>query len=173
MSKQIIKTESLCLSIDYLREELALSYIVEPNRAIFEIKPRKNKWQVFISYSSVNKKFANEVRKKIENNGIKVWMDEKLLGGDNWRKEIETALKASDIVLILLDKNSVQSHYITYEWAFALGHKGEKMIIPLVREDCEMHKRIDSNGVLQHIDFRKRCKWKDLITTIKLKLDQS
>ena len=167
---EIIKTDSLSLSIDYLREELACSYTVEPNRAIIEIRPRNTKGQVFISYSSANIIFANIVRTKLKRNGINVWMDKKLLGGDNWRKEIEIALKESDIVLILLDTESVQSYYVTYEWAFALGHKKEEMVIPLVIEDCKMHQRIDWNGTQQHIDFRNRKNWKKLIGTIKSKL---
>ena len=134
------------------------------------LKITEIKNQVFISYSAHNKTFADEVYEKLKSAGIKVWMDtEKIRGGDNWRKEIEDALVESDIILVLLDKKSVKSHYVTYEWAFALGNKREEMVIPLIIENCKMHKRIDDIRK-HHIDFSKGKNWIKLIDDIKSKL---
>ena len=154
-----------------VNENFVESIKITPEHAFFEMKKINNSKQVFISYSSNSKKFADEVKEQLGNADITVWMDIKILGGDDWRAEIEEALKKSDIVLVLLDKNSVKSHYVTYEWAFALGEKGKDSVIPLVIEDCDIHQRIDKNA-LQHIDFRDDRNWEKLVEAIKSKLSK-
>jgi len=164
-----IETRTKALHLGYYNEYLEKG----KERLVIEIKPRMR--QVFISYSSYNKKFADEVKEQLyeplKKSDITIWMDAKILGGDDWRTEIEEALKDSDIVLVLFDKNSVKSHYVTYEWAFALGEKGKDSVIPLVVEDCDIHQRIDKNA-LQRIDFRNDKNWEELVETIKSKLSK-
>lgn len=165
-----IKTDKETYSYKTVDKDYKYRIEITHEHTLLEIK--KNKNQVFICYSSYNQVFANEVYEKLKNEGINVWMDiDKIKGGDNWRNEIETALIESDIVLILLDKKSVKSHYVTYEWAFALGNKKEDMVIPLILEDCKMHKRIDRSGMPHHIDFSKDKNWTKLIENIKSKLN--
>jgi CheY-like chemotaxis protein len=119
--------------------------------------------KVFISYSSTNEDFADLVKEKLEKSGVDVWKaSDKLLPGLEWRREIDTAIINSDIVLVIYDNESSISPYVTYEWAFALGNG--KVICPLLVEECKMHPRI---GVLQYIDFKDgKRPWSTLINTI-------
>jgi CheY-like chemotaxis protein len=120
--------------------------------------------KVFISYSSSSEDFAELVKMKLENANIEVWKDTNQIEvGKEWRNEIDLGLLNADLILILLDKISAISSYVTYEWAFALGNN--KTIIPVLIENCEIHARIN---VLQYIDFKNgKRPWDKLIELIK------
>ena len=122
--------------------------------------------KVFISYSSANEDFAELVKMKLEEVGFSIWKDtNQLMAGDEWRNVIDTALLDANVILVLLDENSANSPYVTYEWAFALG--SGKIIIPLLVEDCKIHPRI---SVFQYLDFKNQKRpWDKLIDLIKSK----
>lgn len=120
--------------------------------------------KVFISYSSLDGDFAELMKLKLEAVGIDVWRDvNEILPGEEWRNEIDYGLLNCDSVVVLLNENSCNSPYVTYEWAFALGNG--KNIIPVLLEDCELHPRIK---VLQYLDFTNRKRpWDKLERRIK------
>jgi hypothetical protein len=101
---------------------------------------------------------------KLEKENIQVWKDTNLIDpGTEWRHEIDQGLLDCDIVIVLLNQLSINSPYVTYEWAFALGNG--KTIIPMLTEDCKIHPRIE---VLQYLDFRGSNRpWDKLIEEIK------
>jgi len=110
----------------------------------------KNQPKVFISYSSADGDFAELMKMKLEQSNIIVWRDlYEISAGEDWRNEIDYGLLNSDTILVVLNKNSSKSSYVTYEWSFALGNG--KNIIPILVEECEIHPRIK---VLQHFDFK-------------------
>ncbi|MBK8814148.1 MAG: toll/interleukin-1 receptor domain-containing protein [Methylococcaceae bacterium] len=110
--------------------------------------------RAFMSYSSKDETFADLVRLKLESAGIQVWIDNsELHAGEEWRNAIDDGISSSNVLLVILTQQSCLSSYVTYEWAYALG-KGIK-IIPLLRENCDMHPRL---AVLQYLDFRDQRK---------------
>lgn len=119
---------------------------------------------VFLSYNSKNEDFAELVKLKLEKEKIQVWKDtNQIYAGTEWRNEIDHGLLNSEIIIVLLNKISTQSPYVTYEWAFALGNG--KTIIPVLIEDCEVHPRIE---ILQYFDFKDgKRPWDKLIERIK------
>ena len=118
--------------------------------------------KIFICYSN-DKKFARNIQKKLSENNIDTWYDVCIPKDDiDYHKIIEDEIYKSDILLLVADEHSTKSHYVTYEWAFALGKA--KSIILLYKEECEIHKRLSTYNF---IDFRNRCKWKELINAIK------
>ncbi len=127
----------------------------------------KNQPKVFISYSSVDGDFAELMKMKLEQSDIIVWRDvHEISAGEEWRNEIDYGLLNSDTIIVVLNKNSSKSSYVTYEWAFALGNG--KNIIPILIEECEIHPRIK---VLQYFDFKNQNRpWDKLTDRIK-KLD--
>lgn len=124
----------------------------------------KNSPKVFISYSSLDRDFAELMKMKLENSEISVWKDVyEISPGEEWRNEIDYGLLNSDTIIIIFNQNSSKSSYVTYEWAFGLGNG--KNIIPVLTQDCEIHPRIK---VLQFLDFRDQSRpWDKLISTIK------
>lgn len=106
--------------------------------------------QIFLSYASIDSDDAELVKVKLEEFDIEVWKDSDggIKVGDNWRAQIESGIKSSDAVLILLTPDSSDSAYVTFEWAYALGMG--KPLIPLLWKECEKHPRLEA---FQHLDF--------------------
>jgi CheY-like chemotaxis protein len=108
--------------------------------------------QAFMSYASEDATFADLAMMKLKEANIQVWVDHgELHAGDEWRNAIDEGISSSNVLLVMLTPQSCKSPYVTYEWAFALG-KGIK-VIPLLREDCNIHPRL---AVLQYLDFRNQ-----------------
>ena len=122
-----------------------------------------DKPKIFISYSSADSDFAELMKMKLEGSDIIVWRDiHEIAAGEEWRNEIDFGLLSSDILIVLLTKNSAKSSYVTYEWAWAMGNG--KNIIPILIEPCEIHPRIK---VLQYLDFQDRKRpWNTLIERV-------
>ena len=71
---------------------------------------------VFISYSSQNKEFADEVCENLENNGIGCWIAPRnIKPGTNYADEIMKGLNAAKIVLLVFSKEAHDSKYVTGE----------------------------------------------------------
>jgi len=123
-----------------------------------------NQPKIFISYSSSDSDFAELMKMKLEQSNINVWRDvHEISAGEEWRNEIDYGLLNSDTIVVLLNKNSAKSSYVTYEWSFALGNG--KNIIPILLEECEIHPRMK---VLQYFDFKNQKRpWDKLIGRIQ------
>jgi hypothetical protein len=118
---------------------------------------------VFLSYSAEKRDSAGLVKSELEKSGISVKIDtDDIRAGKEWRHEIDTLILDADAFVVVLDKCSVNSPYVTYEWAFALGNR--KPIIPLLFEVCEMHSRME---VMQYLDFTGKYRpWDKLSSSI-------
>ena len=106
--------------------------------------------RVFISYSIEEGKKVNAAadltRTKLKAAGIDVWLDKySIRAGYDWRNEIDEGIMNRDVLIVLLDKISAKSAYVTYEWAFALGNR--KHVIALKIEDCDIHSRLNLETV--------------------------
>lgn len=114
---------------------------------------------VFISYSHDDLDFAQNVKHELERRRISVWIDELTPAGDDWRQDIEDALKNAFAIVLILTPEAVNSRYVTYEWAFAFG--AGIPVVPLLRKKTEMHPRLER---LQHLDFTTSANrpWDDL-----------
>ncbi|MCK6579887.1 MAG: TIR domain-containing protein [Anaerolineae bacterium] len=114
---------------------------------------------VFISYAHDDLDFAQNAKHELERRRIPVWIDELTPAGDDWRQDIEEALRRAYAVVLILTPDAMDSQYVTYEWAFALG--AEITVVPLLRKKTVVHPRIDR---LQHLDFTstKNRPWDEL-----------
>lgn len=109
---------------------------------------------IFISYTHKDMAFVDELAVRIEAEAYKVWRDNILRPGSDWRQEIDRAIRDSFVLIVVVSPESKASEYVTYEWAFALGLGIH--VIPLIVHDTPLHPRMD---VLQHIKF---CETEDL-----------
>jgi TIR domain-containing protein len=104
---------------------------------------------VFLSYSQKDHFFAELADIKLSEAGIKLWRDRgQLRPGSDWRLGIEAGIAESVAVLVALSTNSVETSYVTFEWAYAFG-KG-KAVIPLKLNECTIHPKL---AAIQHLDF--------------------
>lgn len=123
---------------------------------------------IFISYSHNDFEFAENLELRLQKEGFETWMDEeRLTAGEDWREEIDIAIKDSFALLLVLTPKALESRYVTYEWSFAWGNG--KKVIPLLLnqvDDDKLHPRLDRR---QHLDFttRKGRPWSKLFQRLK------
>jgi len=92
--------------------------------------------QVFISYSRKDLVFVERLAKDLQSAGLEVWYDlSGLDGGARWGREIQNAIKESEIFVVVLSPNSIDSEWVEKEFMYANSLK--KKIIPLLYQPCE------------------------------------
>ncbi len=93
--------------------------------------------QVFISYSRKDLAFVERLAKDLKATGLEVWYDlSGLDGGARWGRDIQTAIEASQVFVVVLSPNSVDSEWVEKEFMFANSLK--KRIIPLLYQPCKV-----------------------------------
>jgi hypothetical protein len=72
---------------------------------------------VFISYKREDQAQAQRLALRLQQQGLKVWIDSDLPGGEAWRDNIEQALQAAGCVVVLWSHTSVgpQGHFVKSE----------------------------------------------------------
>lgn len=105
---------------------------------------------VFISYKHEDRIFASQLIQRIQAAGFRIWIDEdQLRAGENWREAINTAIRQSFALILVITPEARLSEYVTYEWAFAQG-AGVKVIPIMLRSTPFLHPQLE---MLQYLDF--------------------
>lgn len=120
---------------------------------------------IFISYHHGDGDFAEILINRIEKAGFETWVDnDRLHAGEDWRTEIDQAIKAALALIVIMSPEARSSEYVTYEWAFAWG-AGVK-VIPILYKDTKLHPRLEA---LQYLNFTSRTArpWDALIEVVK------
>lgn len=81
---------------------------------------------VFISHARNDDLVAGEVAKALSKHGLKVWGDDSIGPGSDWRKETKNALDNSDYIISLLTSNAFSSSFVRNELNHALFHSRYK-----------------------------------------------
>lgn len=97
---------------------------------------------VFISYSTKDRKFVNELSAELIKNRINVWLDKwEMQPGDSLIDKIQDGLTDSSFLLVVLSENSVQSEWCKKELNSGLMREikeKEVVVIPILLDDCEI-----------------------------------
>ncbi len=89
--------------------------------------------EVFISYSSKNAEYANAVHEKLENEGIKCWIDvDNIRTSENFAQEIIDGLNKAKVVVLIYSKDADDSKYVYREIETAFD---KRHIVPLKIDD--------------------------------------
>lgn len=108
--------------------------------------------KAFISHSSKDNQFALKIAELLAELGVDVWIDlANIRGGTNWGEEIQQALDDSDVMLLILSPDSMQSQNVRDEWQYYKGHG--KRIIPLLYRVTKVPFQLYG---LQYVDFISR-----------------
>lgn len=124
---------------------------------------------IFISYSSKDKKLAEDLHNLILSKGLTSFMAEiSIKAGNDWEEEILKELKETEYVIFLASKNSIKSVAVQQELGAALMEK--KNIIPLLI-DIKPEDLPESIKKYQAIDLNtENEKINGIILDIKLKI---
>lgn len=109
--------------------------------------------QVFISYVDDNKDFVKDLVDALEQADFPNWYDSVALRtSNNWQEVIDTALRNSFAIIIVLSPTASASVVVQYEWAFARGRNIK--IIPVLYKPTEIAPEFDLQE--NYIDLTNR-----------------
>jgi len=117
---------------------------------------------VFVAYKHEEKAFVDMLIRQVQMAGFQVWVDaEQLRAGENWREEINFAIKDAFALVVVITPDAKLSEYVTYEWAFAQG-AGVKVIPIMLHQTFKLHPQME---LLQYLDFTDQARppWDKLI----------
>lgn len=97
---------------------------------------------IFIAYSPKDMKPMILLRDVLLQAGFKPWIDPAPQPGMDWRFDIDDAIRAADLMLLVITPASADSIYVTYEWALALGMNIP--VIPIIFRPTKLHPRLSS-----------------------------
>lgn len=127
---------------------------------------------IFISHSSVDKKYARKLFNELNRVGVKVWLDEREIKvGEDIISNIERGLRESDYLAIILTSNSISSRWVKEELnSFRMRQikEGITKVLPLLFEECELPPLLISK---KWADFRYNFDdgFRDLLYTLGIK----
>lgn len=90
---------------------------------------------IFLSYSHTDRKIADRFIKIASARGLRVWYDQLILGGQDWRGTIVDALNNSTMMLIFFSDETNRSTQLIKE--LAIADKLGKPVVPVLLENIE------------------------------------
>jgi hypothetical protein len=110
--------------------------------------------QVFISHASADQPLAEHLASELQKSGINVWdAYRSLFPGDNWALETGKALAASDVMVVLLTRNSHESQTIKQDVQYALtsgNYRGR--VLPVLVDFVTFQAGKDVPWILLHLE---------------------
>jgi hypothetical protein len=103
-----------------------------PRRTPFDefraVQAKAKALQVFLCHSRPDKAAVRELDGRLKSDGYKAWLDAvSLVPGQDWELEIKNAVRASDIVLVCLSRQSLtRAGFMQKEIKFALDVADEQ-----------------------------------------------
>lgn len=108
--------------------------------------------KTFLSYSRTNKEFAIKLARELKAEGFDIWLDQlDIPAGSRWDREVEMALRESEIFMIILTPSSVDSENVLDEIGYAIDNK--KRFLPVLLEKCDVPLRLRR---FQYVDFTNK-----------------
>jgi hypothetical protein len=95
---------------------------------------------VYLSYSSKDKRHAKELAKELQALGVSAWLDSKdLAPGSDFKRAISSAISDARLVAFLVEPGDSREK-VQWEYMEALGHSwsdNEKILVPILIGNAE------------------------------------
>ena len=114
--------------------------------------------KLFVSYSHANKKIVYSITDKLENYGINLWIDRKSIEfGDNITRSICSGINESDLAILFLSKEIIDSNLSQFELENIISNMIKKsmgwFIVKL--DDVNVEEIMPSLGNYLYYDFNE------------------
>jgi nucleotide-binding universal stress UspA family protein len=116
---------------------------------------------VFLSYATEDRDAVQSLYQKLQNDGMRPWMDEEdLLPGQPWKETIAKVVRDSDVVLACLSPHAVSTAgQVQRQMKLALDVADEQpegtiFLIPVLLEPCEVPDRLSHLTTVNLFDAR-------------------
>ncbi|HMU95099.1 MAG TPA: toll/interleukin-1 receptor domain-containing protein [Anaerolineales bacterium] len=87
---------------------------------------------IFMSYSRRETGFVDDLTYRLEKAGFNVWLDfRRLIPGTPWAGQIDKGLRESDVVLLVVSKDSIASQFVELEWRHVLEYEHKRIILAI------------------------------------------
>ncbi|MBQ3055764.1 MAG: toll/interleukin-1 receptor domain-containing protein [Oscillospiraceae bacterium] len=90
----------------------------------------------FFSYAHADRDVVEKIVIGLKQNMCRIWYDEGLTPGESWNDDLAEHLKNSEIVVIMLTKNSVTSQYVKAEINYAISKQIK--LLPVFLEQIDL-----------------------------------
>jgi hypothetical protein len=111
--------------------------------------------EVFLSHSSLDRQFADNLAAMIRRHGVPVWYSQtNILGAQQWQDQIGAALRRCDWFVVVLSPQSVNSMWVKREVSFALAeNRLDNRITPVQYQLADIRDLHWTLTLFQTIDF--------------------
>lgn len=110
---------------------------------------------VFVSHAAAGAKIAARVAMGLKFYEYDTWYDEwELLPGDSIVERVEAAISTTDVLLVLLSRNSVDFQCVRRELSAGLARQlsgSGVLVIPVILDDCQVPGMLAGT---KHVDLR-------------------
>ena len=125
--------------------------------------------KLFVSYSHANKKIVYSITDKLENYGINLWIDKKSIEfGDNITRSICSGINESDLAILFLSKEIIDSNFSQFELENIISNMIKKsmgwFIVKL--DDVNVEEIMPTLGNYLYYDFNENNNIEMLTETI-------
>lgn len=97
--------------------------------------------KVFISYSSKDQEFVDTLSSSLKKSGYYPWKNtESIPKGEDWHAEMINGLAGTDILILILSPEALESKYVKEEWSSFLNEN--KKVLPVLLKDCKLPKKL-------------------------------
>jgi formylglycine-generating enzyme required for sulfatase activity len=86
---------------------------------------------IFISYAHVDGERVYPEIKALHDQGYRIWYDEGIAPGSEWREEIAKAISGCAIFIVFISQNAIQSRNVTREIHYALDETKLMLVVHL------------------------------------------
>ncbi|MEI6947342.1 toll/interleukin-1 receptor domain-containing protein [Paraflavisolibacter sp. H34] len=128
------------------------------------------KSKIFVSHSSVDKPFVRKLISTLSGSDLNFWIDEKeISGGDDIQYSISENLRASNFLIAVISKDSVNSKWVKFELSQFMGIADNRNIIPIIIDKGEQFDEPIDNIIrrLKYLDFSDESNWDKNIVELK------